>query len=76
MVACQPVARDLTGASHSGLTAQPRGNLIDMLWLLVSLSAWTLLALLTAPAVGRVLALDGRPPRRRPVRYQHVVRFH
>lgn len=47
-----------------------------MLWLLVTLTAWTLLALLTAPVVGRVIALEGRPPRRPSVRYQHVVRIH
>ena len=47
-----------------------------MLWLLVALTGWTLLALLTAPLVGRVLALDGRPPRRRPVRFHrlHLLR--
>jgi hypothetical protein len=47
--------------------------MITMLWLLGILTAWTLLALLTAPVVGRVIALDGRPPRRRPVRFHHPV---
>ena len=45
-----------------------------MLWLLLALVAWTVLALLTGPVVGKVLALDGRPPRsRRAVRIHQPV---
>jgi hypothetical protein len=37
-----------------------------MAWLLVTLTAWGLIAAVVAPVVGRMLTLDGRRPRRRP----------
>jgi hypothetical protein len=36
-----------------------------MAWLLVALTAWLLVAVVIAPVVGRMLALDGRDQRRR-----------
>lgn len=74
MVAGKPVARDPKGhGTPPGLGRRPDGNRIDMFWLLVALTGWTLLALLAAPVVGRVLALDGRPPRRRPVHFHRPL---
>ncbi len=47
-----------------------------MFWLLLGLGTWTALALLVAPVVGRVIALGGRPPHRRPVpRMRHAAPF-
>lgn len=43
-----------------------------MLWLL-AVTAWVLISLLIAPAMGRVLALHGRPPRPRTVHFHRLA---
>ncbi len=49
---------------------------MTMFWLLLGLGTWSALALLVARAVGRLIALDGRPPHRRPVpRLRHAAPF-